>query len=192
MLAHGDPDGLEHADVAPRLIKRLETDEIDRGHEWRRAAVHDRRFRTIELDDGVVDAEPAQRRHDVLDRGDAGPGCVAQHGSELGRGDRTGIGADLALPPALDAADEHDAGVGIGRMCRERNGKPGMDADPRNGGSAAKRGLLARFHASSAPSPHRLARDERARSAIPDGLPIAVDGREFYDADRCRPRSPDA
>jgi hypothetical protein len=33
----------------------------------RRAAVHDRRFGAVDLDDGVVDAKAAQRRHDVLD-----------------------------------------------------------------------------------------------------------------------------
>src|SRR6266487_4535141 len=51
---------------------------------------------------------------------------------------------------------------------------------------------LPAFMPRSAPSPHRLAHDERTRSATPDGLPLAVDGREFYRADRCRPRSPDA
>ena len=115
-ITFGDANRLEHLGVAARRRQRDDAGLVDRLHEGGGAAVHDRRFRAVELDDGVVDAEPAQRRHDVLDGGDAGPGSIAQHGGELGGGDRTGIGADLALPPAVDAADEHDAGAGIGRI----------------------------------------------------------------------------
>src|SRR5205814_1224704 len=107
-----------------------------------------------------------------------GSRSITQHGRELGRGNRTGTGANLALPPAVDAADEHDPRTGIGGMQGERDGKPGMDADPGNGRSAAKRGLLARSH-TPAPSPYRVAHHERIRSATPDGLVVAVDGREF-------------
>src|SRR5262249_42901308 len=39
--------------------------EVDPG---RRAAVHDRHFRMVELDRGVVDAEAAQRREQMLNR----------------------------------------------------------------------------------------------------------------------------
>src|SRR5215470_6872949 len=48
-IAHGDTYRLEHLDMAPRLIERLETDQVNRGHERRRAAVHDRRFWTVDF-----------------------------------------------------------------------------------------------------------------------------------------------
>jgi hypothetical protein len=51
---------------------------------------------------------------------------------------------------------------------------------------------LPAFMPRSAPSPRRPAHDERTRSATPTGYSVAIGGRKFYDADRCRPRSPDA
>src|SRR5215471_2473516 len=54
-IAQGNPYRLEHLDVAPRLLERLEPDLIDGGDERRRAAVHDRSFRPVDLDHGIVD-----------------------------------------------------------------------------------------------------------------------------------------
>ena len=39
----------------------------------RRAAVHDRRFRTVDLDRGVVDAEARERRQNMLGGGHQRP-----------------------------------------------------------------------------------------------------------------------
>ena len=111
-------DRLENLGEAARRGQRHDPGLIDRLDERRRAAVHDRRFGTVDLDDGVVDAEAAQRRHDVFDGGDARAALVvAQNGREFGRGHVAGVGADLALRPALRIeAHEHDAGAGISRM----------------------------------------------------------------------------
>jgi hypothetical protein len=46
------------------LDARLVQDQV---HERRGAAVHDRHFRAVQLDDDVVDAERRQRREQVLD-----------------------------------------------------------------------------------------------------------------------------
>ena len=57
---------------------------IDRGDESRGTAVHDRNFRAIDFDGGVVDAHAAQRGKHVLGGGDQRTFAVAQHGGEFG------------------------------------------------------------------------------------------------------------
>src|SRR5205823_15129495 len=47
----GHADRLEDADIAPRHRQRDQTGAIDRLNEGRRAAVHDRHFRSVDLDD---------------------------------------------------------------------------------------------------------------------------------------------
>ena len=47
-------------------------------------AVHDRHLGAVELDDGVVDAEAGERRHQVLDGRDGDAGVVADHGARAG------------------------------------------------------------------------------------------------------------
>src|SRR5215468_9532397 len=114
--------GLEDPDVAPGLIKRLKTDRVDCRDKWGRAAVHDRRFGTIDFNDGVVDAEARERGQYVLGGGYQRPGGVAQHGGEFGGGDRAHVGGDLTILPAVDmGADKAQAGVGVGRMQRQRD-----------------------------------------------------------------------
>ena len=102
-VAHRDPHRLEHADIAARLIERRDADGIDRRHERRRAAVHDRRFRTVDLDHRIVDAQAGQRGQNMLGGGHQRPGFVPQHGGEFGGGDRSHVGRDLAIVPAVDA-----------------------------------------------------------------------------------------
>src|ERR1051325_2354312 len=45
---------------------------LDEQHEWRCAAVHDWKLRSVEVDVEVVDAQAAERRHQVLDGVDLG------------------------------------------------------------------------------------------------------------------------
>ena len=58
---------------------------IDRSNEGRRAAVHDRNFRPVDFDGGVVDAHAPQRSKHVLGGGDQRTFAVAKNGCKLGR-----------------------------------------------------------------------------------------------------------
>ena len=72
---------------------------------------------------------------------------VAQNGGEFSGGDRTHVGADLALDSTVGGYTlEHDASVIIRRMQSERSGKAGMHADAGDGNVLPKRGLLGAFH----------------------------------------------
>ena len=101
--------------IAARRGQRDDAGLIDRRDERRGAAVHDRHFGAVDLDDGVVDAEPGQRRQHVL-RGRAQRALgIAEHGGEFGGGDGADVGADFAVRAAVLAeADEDNAGVGLG------------------------------------------------------------------------------
>ena len=137
-LAAGDADRLENADIAPRHRQRDQAGAVDRLDERRRAAVHDRHFRSVDLDDGIVDAEARQRGEHMLGGRAQRPGGVAEHGGKFGCGDGADVGDDFAVRLAVGAAaDKHNAGIGFGRKHGQRGGRAGMHAD------AADRGLSA-------------------------------------------------
>ncbi len=75
---------------------------LDRGDEGSGAAIHDRNFRTVDLDHGVVDAHAAQGREYMLGGGNDRTVAVAQHGCEFG-GDH-GFGGGLNFPVAAIGA----------------------------------------------------------------------------------------
>src|SRR4029079_5198197 len=120
-VTHRNLNRLEHLKVALGLIEGHEADRIDGRDERRRAAVHDRRFRAVDLDGGVVDAETGEGRKHMLGGGYQRARFVAQHGGELGRGDSAHVGGDLAIRAALDArTDKAETGTGVGRVQRQR------------------------------------------------------------------------
>ena len=122
-VAFGNADRLEHLDVAPRRRQRDDAGLIDGRHEWRSAAVHDRNFRTIDVDDGVIDAESVQCRQNVFGRRYSGPVFIAEDGREFGRGHGAEMGPQFPIGLVTGAAaDEHDAGIGLGRMQRDAGG----------------------------------------------------------------------
>ena len=92
-IVFGDANGLQDPDVAPRHRQRDQADLIDRVNERRRAAVHDRHFRPVDLDDGVVDAETRQRGEHMLGGRAERPGGVAEDGGKFGGGDGADVGA---------------------------------------------------------------------------------------------------
>src|SRR5262249_29874099 len=61
---------LEPLEKTARRRKPGDARLIDGGDVRRRTPVHDRRLGAVDLDDAIVDAEAAQRCHDMLDRGD--------------------------------------------------------------------------------------------------------------------------
>ena len=90
-----DPDRLEHLDVSPRRRVVDDAGLIDRGDERRGAAVHDRDFRAVDLDDRIVDAEAAQRRQHMFGGRNGGTALVAEHGGEFGRRHGAEIGLEV-------------------------------------------------------------------------------------------------
>ena len=107
----------------------------------RRAAVHDRHFGVIELDDDVVDAEAAQRRQQMLDRLD-----------RRFVGDEAGLEL-LAAAEVRDVSGNFDAAevgaleansvISRSRLERERHLLAGVKSDPGAGNGSAK-GTLSR------------------------------------------------
>ena len=61
-----------------------DTGLIDGGDEGSRAAVHDRNFRAVDFDGGVVDAHAAQRSKHVFGGGDQRTFAVAENGCKFG------------------------------------------------------------------------------------------------------------
>ena len=78
--------GREHLQVAPRRLERPDPGFLNQVDERRRAAVHDRHFRRVELDDDVVDAETDERGQQVLDGVDL-DGVAHQAGRVVDRAD---------------------------------------------------------------------------------------------------------
>src|SRR5690242_317383 len=73
-----DTDRLQYFQETARRFELGKADFVDRLDEARCAAVHDRHFAAIDLDQGVIDAETAQSGEQVLDRGDRGAVAVAE------------------------------------------------------------------------------------------------------------------
>ena len=92
-----DPHRLQHLDVAAAGRGRDDAGAVDGRNESGSAAVHDRDFGTVDLDDRVVDAEAVERRQHVFGGGNRRAGFIAEHGGELGGRDRTEIGGKLAI-----------------------------------------------------------------------------------------------
>ena len=153
-IPHCHPHRFEHPDVASRRVERIKADLVDGGDERRRAAVHDRRFRAIDLDHRIIDTEAGKGGKDVLGGGDERAGGVAQNGGKLGRGNRVHVRHDGAVLAAFDArSNERHAGPGIRRMQGKRDRQAGMNADTGQCGVVAKRCLPGDFHTPVPPTP---------------------------------------
>ena len=80
---------------------------IDRGDESRGAAVHDRNFRTVDFDGGVVDAHAAQRSEHMFGGGNQRTLAVAQHGGKFGGDHGFGGGLNFAIAAIETGADKN-------------------------------------------------------------------------------------
>ena len=128
--------------VAAAAPQDHDADLVDRVDERGGAAVHDRHFGAVDLDEDVVDAEAAQGRHQVLDRRDGAAHAVADDGAERGGDDGAVMGVDDALAAAGETgAEEDDAVIGFGWVEGDLDRLAGMDADPLEGHAVAQRGL---------------------------------------------------
>ena len=125
------------------------------------AAVHDRHFRSVDFDDGVVDAETAQRGQQMFGGRAQWAVSVAQHGGKFGRGHRAHVGADLARHRTVVGETlEHDAGVVVGRMHRKCDWRTGMNTNAGDGNVIAQRRLLSALHLPATRPRHIRARSQ--------------------------------
>ena len=122
---HRDP--LQHFEEAARSIELGKADLVDRLDEARGAAVHDRHFGAVDLDQGVVDAETAQRREQMLDRRDRGAVAVAKHGAERHAGHRPLVGGDLGAIGMTVGEKETYAGIAISRTKSDGDWRSAVD-----------------------------------------------------------------
>jgi hypothetical protein len=149
-IALGDPDRLKNFDVAARRIEFAQSNLIDRGDKSGSAAIHDRRFRTVQFDDRVVDTESTEGCENMFGRRYQRTGGITQNGRKFRRCDRMDVGTDFPVRLVFHGGtNEQDAGIGIGRMDCECNRKAGMNTDARYGSLVAKTCLLAAPHAVS-------------------------------------------
>ena len=80
---------------------------IDCGDERSGAAVHDRHFRPVDFDGGVIDAHAAQRCEHMLGGGNQRPFAVAQHGREFGCDHGISGGLNFAVGTLKPGADKN-------------------------------------------------------------------------------------
>ena len=71
-LAVGDPNRAENLDHPARSVQGDDPRTLQQKGEWRGRPVHDRHFRTVDLDQHVIDSGACQGGHQMLDRADAG------------------------------------------------------------------------------------------------------------------------
>ncbi len=142
--------------LSARRRKGRDADAIDGFDECVGAAVHDRRFDAVELDEGIVHPKPAQGRHDVFDgRHDRTRG-VAQNGREIGCAHRARAGADLAAGlPRPAGANEDNAGAGRRGVEGQGDWRAGMHSGAAHCDQITQRGLSTCFHQQSLPQTER-------------------------------------
>ena len=127
-LADFHPHRLQNLQVTPWRIERNDAGAIDRLDEGGRAAVHDRHFRSINLDGRVVDAERAEGGHQVLHRRHLRAGD-ADGGAQLGGADVTEIGGDGVGAAIAVGQPETQAAAGRRRMHGHGRLASAMDPD---------------------------------------------------------------
>src|SRR6478736_6654992 len=107
-----DRNRLDHFDIAPRQCARCKAGLIDRANERYGAAIHDRHFRAIDLDNDIVDVEAAQGCQQMFGGRAKRALSVTEHRSEFSCRYGAHVGADLALNrPIRCNALEYDAAV---------------------------------------------------------------------------------
>ena len=150
-IALVDTHGLLDTHVATGGGELAQPDLLDRSNEGGGTAIHDRHFRAIELDDRIIDAKPAQGRHQMFDGGNAACLRIADNGAKGGGGDSAPMRGNLDVATGFRVLHgKHDARAGIRRMKRDLGRIAGMDTDALQRYGAGERGLPvgASFHQS--------------------------------------------
>src|SRR3954452_6440484 len=150
-----DADRLQNLQVAAGRPYRRQPVLLDGGHEGGRAAVEDGKLRAVDLDQDVVDAEPAEGGHQVLDDGDRAAFRLPDDGAEFGGRHREMAGFDEAVVAAGEPRSEkNDAVVRFGRVKDDFDFAARVNPHSSQDDRRAKRRLLCLFHFSQPrPSP---------------------------------------
>ena len=106
-IADRDLHRLQHLDEAARRGLGDNAGLIDRGDESGGAAVHDRNFRTVDFDGGVIDAHAAQGGEHMFGGRNQRTVAVAQHGGEFGGDDGFGDRLNFAVGAIQSGADKN-------------------------------------------------------------------------------------
>ena len=101
-FAHLDLYGLQNFDETASCVLLNDTGSINRIHEGSGAAVHDRHFRPVDFDGGVIDAHAAQRGQNMFGGGNERTLVVAQHGREIGGDDGGRDGGNFTISAGED------------------------------------------------------------------------------------------
>ena len=178
-FAFDDADRLQDLDVAARRRQRDDAGVVDRLDERLGAAVHDRHFRPVDLDDRRCRCrDPRAPRARAPRSSRAGRSASPSTVCEFGCGDGAEVGAHFAVGLAADAAaHEHDAGVGFRGKNGEGRRQTGMHADTADRGLVGEAWSVFRPSCPTAmPQPKRL-RTTRAHlrriAAVPDFAKVA-------------------
>jgi len=115
------------AEEALRRALLLEAGRLQQEHERRGAAVHDRHFRPREVDVEIVDPEPGERGHQVLDGGHLSPAAL-ERAAQARVAHRLGARADVDRRREIDPAED-DAGVARRGTQRHDDLAAGVQAD---------------------------------------------------------------
>jgi hypothetical protein len=115
LVAVLDADLATDADEAFRRVLLFNARRLQQKHEWTGASVHDRDLRSGKVDDHVVDAEPGEGRHQMLNRRHL-DAVLHERGAEHRFAHELRIGRNVHRPVEIDAA-EHDARV-LGRRAQ--------------------------------------------------------------------------
>jgi hypothetical protein len=89
----------QHLDVAARHSTGHQPHGVDGRDERSCAAVQDRHLRAVDLDENVVDAQPAKGGHEMLDGCDRAALALAEHGAEFSRRNGDVAGLDEGVTP---------------------------------------------------------------------------------------------
>ena len=188
-IADRDLDRLEHLDEAAAGGLLDDAGLINGGDEGGGGAVHDRHFRAIDFDGGVIDAHAAQGCENVFGGGNQRTFAIAEHGGKGGGGDGFGVGGDFAVRTIEAGTDKNKACIDRRGGQGQTDGQTGMDADTRDGGLRPKRCLTTEFHSNptcdSLRSADRRFRSPRVAATIPAATKCA-NSRFFTD---CYPTS---
>src|SRR4029078_11964950 len=94
------------------------------------AAFHDRLFGAVDLDQGVVDAKPAQRGQQMLDGGDGSAIAVAEHGAQRYPRHRPRLGRDFGAVSIAIGKEEAYSSIAVGRTESDRYWRSAMHPRP--------------------------------------------------------------
>jgi hypothetical protein len=119
-IAFLDANGLQDLEEAAGCGKLANADLVDRLDERRRAAVHDRNFFAIDLDQTVVDLKATESCEKMLYRGDRDALFVTDDGAEGEILDVTNLGGDFRGDPTALRDDKTESSVGYCRMQDDR------------------------------------------------------------------------